>query len=487
MSGMGSMGNWRASIPKAIAFIVISCLLAYSLVNYHLIYPFLLDTSDIVFFEFRDQYNRAFATDDIPPCSSETDISSKPNVIVILVDALRADHISCMGHERETSPNMCALAEDGILFRNMHSNTPSTKESVACLFTSKYSSQHNVIDNSAYLSLEHDTLAEMMGSVGYKTVGVNANYVISDVFGYSQGFNLWLDGHQMIASELNDRLFGGLDGDGPFFIYLHYMDPHHPYSAPAEYYTHFNPLYQGNVSGRERLYLEEVVDLFLDETSRITPLKDYYDNEIYYFDDMIGQLIRGLKSRGLYDDTVIFLVSDHGEHFGEHDLFLHSNSLYSEVISVPLIVRDPGRTKGIEVSSAVQTIDLMPTILGIAGITCDLDLAGDNIFDVIAGDDRPVFSEHLRTVDRDPSRSMRIGKYLLIRNLSSGDYSLFDVKADPGELQDIYAEDEISREMTVLMQSFEKKMASSEQNEAEVLGEDEISLEKLRALGYAYS
>ncbi|MFC2163112.1 sulfatase [Candidatus Altiarchaeota archaeon] len=466
---------------------MVFCILANSLLYLYVVYPSFRSSIIQTYFIIRYELDHILHSGAEVSCSVDPVREDAPNIIIIMIDTLRIDHLSCMGYERETSSNICSLGEDAVFFPNMISNAPTTKEAVASLFTSKYPSQHRVVRLNSYLSVEHMTLAELLKSAGYRTIGVNANFVVSKYFGFDQGFDVWADHHYMIASGLNEIVTRDLDGSEPFFMYIHYLDPHLPYAPPGEYYTHFNPSYSGAVTGRESILKQHIMERFLNNPEDIQPLTDYYDNEIYYADVMVGQLIDGLKSRGLYDNSIIILLSDHGEHFGEQDRFYHGNGVYSSVIRVPLIIRDPVGPKNIEVSSAVQTIDVMPTILGMIGYKCDHGFAGDDIFEIMDEEDRPIFSEHLSLMTEfNPARSLRLGNYLLIKDLPSGEYSLHDVNKDPLEREDVYVTDNSSERLVSIMNSFEEGLSPSMISDGETVELDEGAEEELRALGYVY-
>jgi len=404
------------------------------------------------------------------------------NVIVILVDTLRADHLPCYGYERNTAPNLCGLAEEGFLFENMHANSPSTKTSVASLFTSMLPSQHKSIYNQDVLNDDLTTLAEMLAEHGYHTYAVNANPVIKTKFNYDQGFETWTDRLAM-AGKVNRVIFAALDGyEQPFFLYLHYMDPHSPYTSPGRYHRYFNPGYEGPLTGRPPYE----ADYFASHPDELEQLVALYDNDIRYVDDNIGELLEKLKEKGLYRDSLIVFLADHGEMFLEHGSFEHSNSVYTEVIDVPLIIRPPNQTKRI-VETPVQTVDILPTLLSMLDIEVDGRFMGRSIFPLIGrGETRPIISEQHRGLgNRSQETALILGDFKLIKQLKQGTHLLFDTRKDPQERVDIFDSAPNAAELAEKMgRLLEANASMYEGFDAKTTTLDEETTRQLKELGY---
>ncbi len=406
------------------------------------------------------------------------------NVIMIMIDTLRADHLPCYGYERNTAPTICGLAEEGFLFQNMYSNSPSTKTSVASLFTSMLPSQHKSIHNEDVLGDELTTMAEILSENGYHTYAVNGNPVIKTKFNYDQGFSTWKDNLRRISIR-NRNILDSVDSyEQPFFLYLHYMDPHSPYTAPGSYSRFFNEDYDGIVTGAggpEEGYFENRPD-------ELEQFKAFYDNEIRFVDHRIAELIERLRETGLYEDSVIILLSDHGEGFMEHGWFFHSNGVYTELIDVPLIIRPPNQEKMV-IETPVQTVDILPTLLSMLGIDVDHRFAGRSIFSLIGSDEtRPIVSEQRRLFapsGRIPETAVMMGNYKLIKKLKSGAYLLFDMREDPMERENVIDSAPNAAELIEKMESVIQANASMyDEVEVEKTTLDEKTTQQLKALGY---
>jgi len=419
----------------------------------------------------------------------------RANFLFILIDTLRADHLQCYGHFRETAPNLCAFADENLLFENLFSQAPSTKPAVASLFTSLYPAQHQANRNKHLLADDLRTLAEVLSDNGYSTLAVNDNNSIKSMFNFQQGFDTWIDTGKESAQLVNKTLFPLLDPppEAPWFAYVHYMDPHHPYQAPEPYTRWFNPDYEGEEDGyidrRGHKELDAAIKFYADNPERLEELAAMYDNEIAYVDQKIAELFSWLQERDLYEDTVILIMADHGEMFLEHGYLKHSRGVYSELIHVPLIMRIPGNPGAQRFSTHVQTIDIKPTVLDILGIDAEHMMMGQSVFDLIGRPDRPILSENLRmTKSRNPQRSVILGDYKLIESLLDGRFFLFNLRDDPGELHDLM-EDQEQRakadELRDILERFvhwnEKFGTGLESVETEL---DEETIEQLKALGY---
>ena len=420
---------------------------------------------------------RFIADSEVPRCPG-------CNVVMILIDTLRADHLPCYGYERDTAPNICGLAEEGFLFRNMFANSPSTKTSVASLFTSMLPSQHKSIFNEDILNDDVTTMAEILARHGYHTYAVNGNPVIKLGFNYDQGFASWKD--NLTRPTTRDRMvFESLaELEQPFFAYLHYMDPHSPYVAPQGYYRFFNPDYRGEVTGRSPYD----VSYFEERPDELEQLVNFYDNEIRYVDHRIGELFERLKAAGLYENSVIILLADHGEGFLDHGRFAHSNSVYHELIDVPLIIRPPKQKKRV-VDTPVQTIDILPTLLAMLGIEEEHAFMGQSIFPLRGVDeDRPIISEQLRLWAPSgyfPETALILGRFKLIKQMTTNDYLLFDMHEDPLERENVVERAANAAELTERLESLLQTNAAMYGDvEAKETTLDEETTQQLKELGY---
>ncbi len=309
-----------------------------------------------------------------------------PNVVFVTIDTLRADHLGCYGYERPTSPFLDALAAKGTIFEDAVAAAAWTKPATGTILTGLYPSRHGALYHGSSLQLPegHKTLAESFRDSDYVTAGFVTNPNLKKVFAFDRGFDFYFDSpvedtvtlasirassfgralmkilrHQFNwkyendVFQMNRHILTWLEAnrENPFFLYLHYIDPHIPYAPPKEYRDRFARDLRGLPLFNER---KEKVGI------------DLYDAEIRYSDDGMKELVEGLEALGL-DDTIFVLTSDHGEEFFEHGVLGHGFSLYQEVVHVPLIVRGPGVARGRRVAKPVQILDLAATVLELAG------------------------------------------------------------------------------------------------------------------------
>jgi arylsulfatase len=292
---------------------------------------------------------------------------------VLLLDTTRADHIGALGYERDTTPNIDRFARENVLFTRAFTEAPWTPPSVATLFCGLWASSHGMIPATATgkTSLRLDdslsTMAELLKSAGYHTAAVSANPWISAEFGYAQGFDAFTVNGKAPADEITDAGLAKVDElareHEPFFLYLHYLDPHMPYKPPAEHDVFHGPLEHAHYNAQM--------------LKSINP----YDGEIHYLDASIGKLFDGLRAKHLYDELVIVLLADHGEQFGEHGYAGHGWQLYDEELRVPLIVKPSRVEHGRTSDRVVSILDVLPTVLARAGISKPRGLPGIDVLD----------------------------------------------------------------------------------------------------------
>jgi arylsulfatase A-like enzyme len=315
---------------------------------------------------------------------------SKPrpdNVIIILVDTLRADHLGCYGYARPTSPNIDELARQSFVAENAIAQAPWTLPSVASLFTSLYPLAHGATMAAHAVPECLDTLAEVLKRHDFETAAFSTNVVfVSARTGLHQGFDLF----QVLSRPAPGAKPGDLEIDETattvtnraiewikqrsgkrFFLYLHYMDPHSDYAAPPAYREQFERPYSGRFDGTTVQLMAALVGKIPIEEPDIRHLINLYDAEIAYVDAEIGRLLEVLQESGLSDTTMVVLLSDHGEEFHDHGKVLHDFSLHRELLRVPLILRIPASSGGRRLTEIVQVIDVGPTILDVLEIPDD--------------------------------------------------------------------------------------------------------------------
>jgi arylsulfatase len=323
-------------------------------------------------------------------CGSETD-ETKPasthagvNVLLLTIDTLRADHLSCYGYPRETSHAIDRLASRGVLFDSAYTYWPKTRGSFAALFTSLYAAQHGLTVRERDLPDYNRTLAEVLKDSGYVTAAAVDNGNLDKALGFAQGFDryqeTWLEADS--ERERTDMLTGfatdflsQYDQPPPFFLWIHYVNPHTPYDPPEELVSRFrgdgiipagptlDPVvgYHGGVNRH----------LVVPGETKLGDYVDRYDAEIAFADLHIGRVLDALEDSAHRSSTLVVLTSDHGESLGEHDYFFdHGYDLFNPSLAVPLILSfSTILPPGVRIQEAVSTLDIFPTILDIAQIS----------------------------------------------------------------------------------------------------------------------
>ncbi len=318
------------------------------------------------------------------------------NVILISIDTLRADHLGSYGYARDTSPNIDALSQDGALFTNTYASSSWTLPSHVSLLTSQHGVHHQVYHDDERMDPELLTLAEKFRGHGYSCVAFTGGGFVSSAYGFAKGFDIYDEGSGGVfqrdsAARLSRAVSEWLDKnkERKFFLFLHTYQTHSPYECPPPYKVMFlndDSLFGSadlfnHLGGKENLYRS------LPPAERQN-LIDLYDGEIRYVDDrFIGPLVSQLKSLGLYDRTFIVFTSDHGEEFFDHGAWGHGQSVYDELLKVPLILKFPSsKYKGQQVDTIVSLIDIMPTLLEESGWNQpDLELDGQSLIPILEG------------------------------------------------------------------------------------------------------
>jgi len=294
------------------------------------------------------------------------------NVLLITVDTLRADHISGYGYPRNTTPNLDAFLATSMRFETARSNAPWTLPSLASLMTSLHPSAHGCVKFSSRLDPSHLTLAEILQGVGYRTYGIGSHTFLKKARGLQQGFadfddeliyvdkktDRFVSSHEISNKAIRwlDELGALGESEPPWLLWLHYFDPHTAYVEHA------------GVS--ERFGVERPVDL--------------YDGEIAFMDHELGRVLDRLAHSGRDVTTLVVFTSDHGEAFGEHGLDTHSSNVFDEVTRIPLAIRDPRYGAG-RVSTPVESLDILPTILDLLGVRDLGDLSGTDLAAAFSG------------------------------------------------------------------------------------------------------
>ena len=326
------------------------------------------------------------------------------NIVLIVIDTLRADHLSCYGYFRETSPTLDRIAKEGILFENFYASGVPTGPGFTSIVTGLYPTRHKYyitpydIPNAYQLDDDIPVLAEILWDHGYVTAAVDnlinfRSHMKHFVRGYEYYMNptktsRWIH-HHVIADQVNKKVREWLRNHSyeKFFLFIHYWDPHTPYNQPDAYKLIFKGKKDWRVCKSKAGYeyvpgwgkIDEIVEG--DENKSI----DLYDGEILYVDNSIAEIVELLKDEGILNDTLLIITSDHGEQLGQHGIWGHAG-LHESVIKVPLIVRYPKKLPcGIRVRDYAQHVDIVPSILELAGIKMNYNFDGVSISDILKG------------------------------------------------------------------------------------------------------
>lgn len=295
---------------------------------------------------------------------------AQPNVLLLSIDTLRADHLGCYGGTVAT-PNIDGLAREGALFENAACPMPMTRPALSTVHTSLHPREHGVVNNGVALAPDAITLAEVLAGAGYDTAAFTPARLLDASSGLAQGFASYTapDAHHVPAGKVTPQALDWLaarDPEKPFFVWLHLFDPHLPYAPPPEYVRGAGA---GEVSWPSLLATakEHAGDIPASVLERALEL---YAGEVAYVDHWVGEVRAKLEQLGALDDTVIVFTADHGECFDHGIFFEHSDCLYDGAAKVPLLVRYPARVAaGTRVTAQVEHLDVAPTILALAGIT----------------------------------------------------------------------------------------------------------------------
>ncbi len=439
-----------------------------------------------------------------PSISAETNQAALPaatsarrlNVIIYLVDTLRADHLGCYGYDRPVSPRIDAFAREAALFRHTVAQSSWTRPSVATMLTGLLPRTHGVHRKKDALAPEAVTLGEILQSQGYRTAGFATNANVAPSFGFGQGFDTYevLGKRRNIAANIHALAVQWLEtewkGDAPFFLYLHTVEPHAPYSPPEPFRQRFAPQVRDEALTRLR-FLNQVKEGKVPVTPKLRrDLMDLYDAEIATNDAAFGNLIDLLHQRGLWQDTVVIFVSDHGEEFFEHGGWEHGKTLHTEMLEVPLIVRVPGTGNGRSVDRQAQHADIVPTILDALGIPVPAAVEGRSLLPWITGGGAPEDpkEEAFSWLDEYGVKAASVttpGWRLIEQRYPGFDRSLYDRGSDPQEKSDRAAERPVRSGYLATRIKAEELPREGMLKAREGVMSPELR-EQLRALGYIH-
>jgi arylsulfatase len=435
---------------------------------------------------------------------------SRPNIVVVVVDALRPDRLGCYGYERNTSPSLDSLAREGVLFTDAMAHGPSTIVSTPALLTGRRAGEHKMewvrwddVRQYARPAGSHPTLAEVLQQHGYHTAAISANPVLEDRIGLDRGFDLfdvscaqrsiW---HVTSAPDVNRLAREWLERDGhaqgPFFLYLHYVEPHILYCPPSEFCVFGRPGYtardaQRNIeidllpdSTPDHVVTEAILSAHGLSRGDVERLSDLYDDEVLCSDFYVNYLFDQLKQLGAYENTLIVVTADHGEAFLEHDTIKHCETLYQELIRVPLIIAGPGVQRGREINALVELVDVAPTIIEAAGIELTTPLSGGSLYQAISQGEPIGENVGIAYLPSKQMCAFRSGPMKLI--VSPDRSELYDLSADPYESKNLAASrpGEVARLRAKLEEMMRRQPSVVERSE----DPSPAQLNALKAMGY---
>lgn len=413
-------------------------------------------------------------------CGAEAPLSQagRPNILLLSVDTLRADHLGYHGYERPTSPRLDAFAETATVFENAQASSSWTLPTLASIFSSTYVSTHGCWSMGKRLDESFTTFPELLTAAGYDSLVVANHLLCGPKYGISQGFvhndfklcDLELGTLKTTTSkEIADKGIRFLEQKaavsepGAWMLWLHFFDPHYQYMAQEGYTETF------------------------DRQDAKTEQMDLYDGEIALTDAHLGRVLDVLEASGLADNTVVFFFSDHGEEFLEHGGKYHGVTLYSEMLHIPLMMRRPGQ-EGQRIASVVRTVDLMPTVLELVGLPIPNYVEGSSLIPLVEGresEPRLAFSE-AGMRGREPLSALREERFKWIQLRDGSEGWLYDLESDPGETLDVAAEhpEVVQRLKSELKRIRESSLAKSKLYSHSTVAIPPSEREDLNALGY---
>jgi arylsulfatase A-like enzyme len=422
----------------------------------------------------------------------------KPNVILISIDTLRADHLGCYGYSRPTSPVLDKFASEGVLFEDVSATSPWTLPSHGSLLTGLYPNLNGLRSHRDCLANGVLTMAEVFSKSGFLTAAIVNSMNLGRKFGLDRGFNHFTyvkeNVGQVEPSEVETEAFEWLSkhGNKPFFLFLHYYDVHSDYRSLPRYEKEFIRPYNGIADGSTAQLRRHRRRQFSLNQVDAEHLIDLYDASIRQMDDGLGRLFDLLETHRLLDHTFIVITSDHGEEFLEHGDVLHGRTYFQEVIQVPLLLRGPDIPKSKRIKHMASLVDVMPTILSLLDIPKPTSLDGIDLAPLWQDSDsepprRFIFAEadHNTVIQNkmvnDIKRMVRHPRYKFHYDRVTMEKQLYDLSNDPKEKVNVAREHSAIADLLFLqLQNFTSVTNTGQP--APPLSPEEMN--RLKSLGY---
>ena len=399
----------------------------------------------------------------------------KPNIVLLAIDSLRADHLSCYGYSRPTSPHIDAFARSGALCESFFPPALPTHPSFTSLYTGQHPIRHGIVSHGGAAKLASDTpvLPQVLMKAGYTTCALDN--LMRERLWFGKGYEYYIDPGQkrilslcVTAEDLNHRAIPWIreHRDEPFFLFMHYWDPHAPYAPPPRYQSLF---YDGDPYAADNHSLDAFWPTPLGRLARDTWLSTpegvitdaayveaLYDREIRHVDDGIGELVDAIDQLGLAENTLIVVVGDHGESMTEHGIFFDHHGLYEPTLRIPFIARWPGRIgSGERLPQLLQNHDVAPTLLQAAGVPVPRTMDGQSFWPLLTGETTTGGRDDVISLECTLQAKWclrtREHKFILARQpdiYGSPLRELYDLRNDPRELHNLADEaPDVVREM----------------------------------------
>jgi arylsulfatase A-like enzyme len=441
------------------------------------------------------------------PTRSPASAGTRLNVLLITIDTLRADHLGLYGYSRATSPRLDAFGKRAVVFDQAYTYWPKTRGSFVAMMSGRRDSQTGYGKTHPVLLDFNPSLAQVLKDAGYRTAAVVDNANVAAQHGFGRGFERYRETWQESDLPTEMDRTRAITGEGiafvenaspgqPFFLWLHYVNPHAPYTPPAPYDTAFlDPASRtgarlrtvdGFVGGIRKAWAVAGQD-------RLGYYVAQYDGEIAAVDQEVGRVLDALEGSPAAGRTVVVITSDHGESLGEHDYFFdHGQDVFDPSLRIPLLVAVPGIAGGTRTSALASTLDLVPTVLDAVKVSYPPDLAGTSLLPALRGQPLPGRERLFARNDRSLSASFD-ARHKVVATPTDTDlrYALFDRAADPGESKGTTGGDALRvwrRELELFLERAEREWTHTRGLLGDKRGESPITPEacaQMKALGYA--